>query len=62
MAIEDTIRNLKSSKSYNNQIAHIEDIPHKEPEYSSIELKPLINWDQFLLGHSIHFQSNRNIF
>jgi|GEM_PF-3118665 len=44
MAIEDTIRNIKSSKSYNNQIAHIEDIPHKEPEYSSIELKPLSNF------------------
>ena len=44
MSIEDTIRNIKSSKSYKNQIAHIEDIPHKEPEYSSIELKPLINF------------------
>jgi DEAD/DEAH box helicase domain-containing protein len=53
MTIRDTIRNLQSSKSYNDQIAHIEDIPYKEPEYSSIELKPLINFalDQVGIKH-----------
>lgn len=44
MTIPDIIRNIKSHKSYKNQIVHIEDIPLKEPEYSSIELKPLMNF------------------
>ena len=44
MTIANIIRNIKSSKSYKNQIVHIEDIPLKEPEYDSIELKPLMNF------------------
>ena len=44
MKISNIIRNIKSHKSYNNQIVHIEDIPHKDSEYSSIELKPLMNF------------------
>jgi len=44
MNIADIIRNIKSSKSYENQIVHIENIPIKEPDHGSIELKPLINF------------------
>ncbi|MCD4844363.1 MAG: DEAD/DEAH box helicase [Methanosarcinales archaeon] len=44
MTISDIIQNIKSSESYKNQIVHIEDIPLKEPEYGSIEIKPLVNF------------------
>ena len=44
MSISSIIRNIKSSESYKKRIAHIEDIPIKEPEYSPIKLKPLIGF------------------
>ena len=44
MTIAKIIRNIKLSKSYKNQIVHIEDRPLKEPEYDSIELKHLMNF------------------
>ncbi|MBW6441005.1 DEAD/DEAH box helicase [Patescibacteria group bacterium] len=44
MKISSIIQNIKSHKSYKNQIVHIEDIPLKEPQYSSIELKPLMHF------------------
>jgi len=43
MTISDIIQSIKSSESYEGQIVHIENIPFKEPEYGSIELKPLMN-------------------
>ena len=53
MNIADIIQNIKSSKSYENQIVHIEDIPLKNPEHGSIELEPLINFalDQVGIKH-----------
>jgi DEAD/DEAH box helicase domain-containing protein len=50
MTISDLIRNIRSSSSYENQIVHIEDIPSKDPEYASIELKPLIRFALSQIG------------
>ncbi len=43
-SISNIIGDIKSSKIYEDQIVHIEDIPFKEPEHATIELKPLINF------------------
>ncbi len=44
MSIEDLLLGIKSSRSYENQIVHIEEISSRQPEHASIELKPLINY------------------
>ena len=44
MSIADLLHGIKSSRSYENQIVHVEEIPSRQPEHTSIELKPLINY------------------
>ncbi|WAM22816.1 MAG: DEAD/DEAH box helicase (plasmid) [Candidatus Methanoperedens sp.] len=44
MSISDLLQSIKSSRSYENQIVHVEEIPSRQPEHTSIELKPLINY------------------
>ncbi|ADI74019.1 DEAD/DEAH box helicase domain protein [Methanohalobium evestigatum Z-7303] len=44
MSVKQQINKIRSSRGYQNQIVHIEDIPAKNPEYKTIELKPLINY------------------
>ncbi len=44
MSISDLLHSIKSSRSYENQIAHIEEIPSRQPEHASVELKPFINY------------------
>ncbi len=44
MSISDLLHSIKSSRSYENQIVHVEEIPFRQPEHASIELKPLINY------------------
>ncbi|MFA0823370.1 MAG: DEAD/DEAH box helicase [Methanomethylovorans sp.] len=44
MDVSELVNKLKSSRKYEGQIMHIEDIPAKEPVYSSAELKPLLNY------------------
>ncbi|PKL59052.1 MAG: ATP-dependent helicase [Methanomicrobiales archaeon HGW-Methanomicrobiales-5] len=50
MTISDMLQSIRSSRNYQNQIAHIEDIPAKEAEYASIELKPLLNFALHQIG------------
>jgi len=50
MSISNIIEDIKSSKSYEDQIVHIEDISFKDPEHASIELKPLINFALSQMG------------
>jgi DEAD/DEAH box helicase domain-containing protein len=50
MAISRLLHDLQSSRSYENQITHIEEIPIKQPEYTSIKLKPLINFALSQIG------------
>lgn len=50
MIISDIIGDIKSSKIYEDQIIHIENIPFKDPEHTSIELKPLINFALSQMG------------
>jgi DEAD/DEAH box helicase domain-containing protein len=50
MSISNIIEDIKSSKIYDDQIVHVEDIPFKEPEHASIELKPLINFALSQMG------------
>jgi DEAD/DEAH box helicase domain-containing protein len=71
MSIEDLLLGIKSSGSYDNQIVHVEEIPSRQPEHASIELKPLINYalDQIgikqLYSHQaeaiMHVRSGKNI-
>jgi DEAD/DEAH box helicase domain-containing protein len=44
MSISDLLHSIKSSQSYKNQIFHVEEMPSRQPEHASIELKPLINY------------------
>ena len=44
MSIAGLLHNIKSSRSYENQIVHIEEISSRQPEHVSIELKPLVNY------------------
>lgn len=44
MSIDDLLLGIKSSRSYENQIVHIEETAYRHPEHASIELKPLINY------------------
>jgi len=44
MSIAGLLHSIKSSQSYENQIAHLEEMPSRQPEHASIELKPLINY------------------
>jgi DEAD/DEAH box helicase domain-containing protein len=44
MSISDMLHGIKSSQSYENQIFHVEEMPSRQPEHASIELKPLINY------------------
>ncbi|MFP4655816.1 MAG: DEAD/DEAH box helicase [Methanohalobium sp.] len=43
MSIKQQINKIKSSRGYQNQIVHIQDIPAKFPEYRPIDLKPLVD-------------------
>jgi DEAD/DEAH box helicase domain-containing protein len=43
MSIDDLLKSLKSSMSYENQIVHIEEILSRKPEHAPIELTPRIN-------------------
>ncbi len=71
MSISDLLHSIKSSRSYENQIVHIEEIPSRQPEHTSIELKPLINYalDQIgikqLYSHQVeaimHIRSGKDI-
>jgi DEAD/DEAH box helicase domain-containing protein len=71
MTISGLLQSIKSSRSYENQIVHIEEIPSKQPEHASIELKPLINYalDQIgikqLYSHQaeaiMHIRSGKDI-
>ena len=49
-SISSIIREIKSSKIYEDQIVHIEDISSREPEHATIELKPLINFALSQMG------------
>jgi len=44
MSISELLHSIKSSRSYEYQIVHVEEIPSRQPEHTSIELKPLINY------------------
>ncbi|MFH0904833.1 MAG: DEAD/DEAH box helicase [Methanobacteriota archaeon] len=44
MSISGLLHSIKSSQSYENQIFHVEEMPSRQPEHASIELKPLINY------------------
>lgn len=44
MDVSELIEKIKSSRKYEGQIVHIKDMPSKEPIYSSVQLKPLINY------------------
>lgn len=44
MSISGLLQSIKSSRSYENQIVHIEDISQRQPEHAYVELKPLINY------------------
>jgi DEAD/DEAH box helicase domain-containing protein len=44
MDVSELIERIKSSRRYEGQIVHIEDIPAKDPFYSSVELKPIIHY------------------
>ncbi|MDW7725809.1 MAG: hypothetical protein SCH70_01650 [Candidatus Methanoperedens sp.] len=44
MSISDLLHSIKSSRSYENQIVHVEEMPSMQPEHASIELNPLINY------------------
>lgn len=44
MSIAGLLHSIKSSRIYENQIVRVEEIPSREPEHASIELKPLINY------------------
>jgi len=50
MSISDLLQSIKSSRSYENQIVHVEEIPSRQPEHTSIELKPLINYGLDQIG------------
>ena len=50
MSVSDLLHSIKSSRSYENQIVHIEEIPSRQPEHTSIELKPLINYTLDQIG------------
>lgn len=44
MEISQLISKIKSSRKYEGQITHIEDVPIREAEYRNIELNPLIRY------------------
>lgn len=44
MSIAGLLHSIKSSQTYDNQIAHVEEMPSRQPEHAAIELKPLINY------------------
>jgi hypothetical protein len=44
MSVSDLLHSIKSSQSYENQIFQVEEMPSRQPEHASIELKPLINY------------------
>ncbi len=44
------LHSIRSSRSYENQIVHVEEIPSSQPEHVSIELKPLINYALAQMG------------
>jgi Distinct helicase family with a unique C-terminal domain including a metal-binding cysteine cluster len=44
MEISQLISKIKSSRKYEGQITHIEDVPAREAEYRDIELNPLIRY------------------
>jgi DEAD/DEAH box helicase domain-containing protein len=44
MSISGLLHGIKSSRSYENQIVHVEELPFRQPEHASIELRPLINY------------------
>jgi DEAD/DEAH box helicase domain-containing protein len=43
MSIPDLLHGIKSSRNYENQIVHVEEIPSRRPEHTPIELKPSIS-------------------
>jgi DEAD/DEAH box helicase domain-containing protein len=71
MSKGDLLHSIKSSRSYENQIVHVEEIPARHPEHTSIQLKPLINYGldqigiQQLYNHQaeaiIHVRSKKDI-
>ncbi|TGC07515.1 DEAD/DEAH box helicase [Methanolobus halotolerans] len=44
MKVPELINRIRSSRRYEEQIAHIEDIPAREPAFGSVELKPMISY------------------
>lgn len=55
MSIAGLLHSIKSSRSYENQIVHVEEIISRQPEHASIELKPLINY-ALDRSHYIYYQ------
>jgi len=57
--IDEFIRNIKKSSSYKKQIAHLEEIPSQEANYSDLEKALPANIQNCLLDKKIRFYSHQ---